>query len=66
VFDTKPDGTVACEDKEEVIHLAVGHFLGCIVYETIMCCETKVIWVQFIQDILKLRDAGAITNDGFL
>jgi hypothetical protein len=43
VFGTKPDGTVTREDKQEVIHLSVGNFVRCIVYEMIMCFETKVI-----------------------
>ena len=42
--------------------MAVGHFLRCIVYEMIMCCETKVIWAQFIRYMLELRAAGAMPD----
>ena len=64
--DTKPDGTVACEDKQEVMHLSVVNFVRCIVYEMIVYFKTKVIWVQFIQYMLELRAVGAMPNPGFL
>ena len=63
---TKTDGTVACEFKQEAIHLSVGHFVRCIVYEMIKHFETKVIWVQFIQYMLELGAVWAMLNPGFL